>query len=94
MIYERTNSNGNSLPLTSLAPLAEEIGLNAENLQSFWKVEDILNEYYKTDERDVELKLQELLEIFFYIIKLGKLILSPEQNPFDELKIKIDKMLK
>ena len=77
--------------MTSLAPLAQKIGLNAENLQSFWKVEDILNEYYKTDERDVELKLQELLEIFFYIIKLGKLILSPEQNTLTKLKSKLIK---
>jgi protein-disulfide isomerase len=30
LIYERKNSNGNGLPVTSLAPLGQEIGLDAE----------------------------------------------------------------
>jgi len=34
LIYERTKSNGNGLPLAQLAPMAEEIGLNGEKFQT------------------------------------------------------------
>jgi predicted DsbA family dithiol-disulfide isomerase len=30
LIYEQTNSNGNGLPVTTLAPVTQEIGLDAE----------------------------------------------------------------
>jgi|TARA_B110000116_G_scaffold139284_1_gene120749 hypothetical protein len=85
LIYECTNFNGNGLPVTSLAQLAQEIGLDAE-IQSVWKVEDILNEYKKTYEREVKLELQELLKIFFCIIKPGKLFLNVEHTSLMNLK--------
>ena len=85
LIYEWINFNGNGLPVTSLAQLAQEIGLDAE-IQSVWKVEDILNEYKKTYEREVKLELQERLKIFFCIIKPGKLFLNLEHTSLMNLK--------
>ena len=93
LIYERTNFNGNSLPLTSLAPLAEEIGLNAEIFTECLE-SGRYTERVQEDLREVsKIGITGTPRNIFLHNKTKENTLKAGAYPFVELKIIIDKMM-
>ena len=94
MIYERTNSNGNGLPVTSLAPLAEEIGLNAGIFTECLESERYSERVQEDLREGSKIGITGTPGNIFLLNKTGGNMLKSGAYPFDDLKIIIDKMLK
>ena len=94
LIYERTNSNGNGLPVTSLAPLAQEIGLDEEKFTECLESGRYTERVQEDFQEGSKIGITGTLGNIFLHNKTGETVLKSGAYPFDELKIIIDKMLK
>ena len=94
LIYERTNSNGNGLPLTSLVPLAQEIGLDAERFTECLESGRYTERVQEDFQEGSKIGITGTPGNIFLHNKTGETVLKSGAYPFDELKIIIDKMLK
>ena len=94
LIYERTNSNGNGLPVTSLAPLAQEIGLDEEKFTECLESGRYTERVQEDFQEGSKIGITGTPGNIFLHNKTGETVLKSGAYPFDELKIIIDKMLK
>jgi protein-disulfide isomerase len=93
-IYSRTQSNGNGFPLTGLAPLAKELGLDAEKFQ---KCMDGSKHAARVQEDFVEGSKIGITGTPANILlnnQTGDAALKVGALPFEAFKTEIDKMLK
>jgi protein-disulfide isomerase len=94
LIYERTKSNGNGLPVTSLVPLAEELGLDAEKFSACLESGRHAERVQDDSREGSEIGITGTPGNVFLHNKTGETVLKSGAYPFDALKIVIDKMLK
>jgi protein-disulfide isomerase len=93
-IYSRTQSNGNGFPLTGLAPLARELGLDAERFQ---KCMDSLKYEARVQEDFTEGSKIGITGTPASILihnQTGDVVLKVGALPLEAFKAEIDKMLK
>ena len=94
LIYERTKSNGNGLPVTSLVPLAQEIGLDADKFSECLESGRYTERVQEDFREGSNIGITGTPGNIFLHNKTGETVLKSGAHPFDALKIIIDKMLK
>ena len=94
LIYERTKSNGNGLPVTSLVPLAEELGLDADKFSECLESGRYTERVQEDFREGTNIGITGTPGNVFLHNKTGKVVLKSGAYPFDALKTVIDNMLK